>query len=176
MIGTLVNWLAAFGDTNQRQALWRTLRPVFAAQSCIMLQSAGLVIKAGASAVVKGGAAFYAYVNGTYVTKAINTDMAALVGTVTNAKFNVYAFFIDAAGTLTSAMGTEAAAIGGIKFPAIPENKCLIGFILVNPTGTGNFVGGTTALDDATVVPNVVYFNATNFNGFDPTMLPGARS
>ena len=28
-----------------------------------------------------------------------------------------------------------------------------IGFVIINPTGSGSFVGGTTALDDATVVP-----------------------
>jgi hypothetical protein len=29
----------------------------------------------------------------------------------------------------------------------------------VHPTGTGNFVGGTTALDDGTVVPNAEYYD-----------------
>jgi hypothetical protein len=35
----------------------------------------------------------------------------------------------------------------------------MIGFVIVNPTGTGDFVGGTTDLDDATVAPNAVYVN-----------------
>jgi len=35
----------------------------------------------------------------------------------------------------------------------------MIGFAIINPTGTGNFVGGTTPLDDATVVPNAVYID-----------------
>lgn len=131
-----------------------------------LLGSGGLVIKAGASAVVKAGAAFYALANGVLVTKAINTDMAALSGTVVNATFNVYVFFIDSAGALTSAMGTSGASLATVVFPAIPANKAAIGFIIVNPTGTGDFVGGTTALDDATVVPNVVYINTPY--AFDP--------
>lgn len=35
----------------------------------------------------------------------------------------------------------------------------VFGYVIINPTGTGNFVGGTTALDDGTVVPNAVYVN-----------------
>ena len=50
--------------------------------------------------------------------------------------------------------------------------KALIGFVVINPTGTGNFVGGTTPLDDATVVPNAAYVNTTE--GFDPTVILGA--
>lgn len=85
--------------------------------------------------------------------------MAALAGTVTNAKFNVFAFYVDAAGTLTSAMGTEGATLTAVVFPTVATTKAVIGFVIINPTGTGNFVGGTTALDDATVVPNAVYVN-----------------
>lgn len=41
--------------------------------------------------------------------------------------------------------------------------------MIINPTGTGDFVGGTTALDDATVVPNAVYLNG-NIGPFDPSV------
>ena len=41
--------------------------------------------------------------------------------------------------------------------------------MIINPTGTGNFVGNTTALDDVTVVPNAVYVNT--IGAFDPTVL-----
>ncbi len=85
--------------------------------------------------------------------------MAALSGTVTNAKYNAYSFFLDAAGTYTSAMGTEAATLGNIVFAPVPANKVQVGYVVINPTGTGDFVGGTTALDDATVVPNAAYTN-----------------
>lgn len=132
-----------------------------------MLSTAALVIKAGASPLVKtGAAAFHATANGVLVTKAAATDMAALVGTVTNAKFNVYVFFVDSAGTLTSAMGTEGATLAAVTWPAFPAGKTCVGFTVINPTGTGNFVGGTSAIDDATIVPNAVHVSV--LGAFDP--------
>lgn len=128
-------------------------------QANICLSSAGLVIKAGSSALVKAGSAFRAYCEGTYVYKVANTDMAALSGTVVNATFNVFVFTIDASGTLRSYMGTAGATRASVVFPTISDGETVIGFVEINPTGTGNFVGGTTALDDATVVPNAAYVN-----------------
>ena len=93
--------------------------------------------------------------------------MPALAGTVTHAKFNVFAFFVNESGTTRTAMGTEGATIGAIVYPTKADNEACIGFVIINPTGTGNFVGGTTPLDDATVVPNAVYRD-TPFP-FDPT-------
>ena len=169
MIGKVTQWLAAFGDSNQRNALMSVLNPIADHLSSVMLGSAGLVIKAGSSTLAKAGSAFYASVQGVLVTKPANTDMAALSGTVTNATFNVFAYFIDRAGTLTTVMGLAGATLAAVKFPAIPAGKALIGFTVINPTGTGDFVGGTTALDDGTVVPNAAYVNVQN--PFDPTVI-----
>ena len=44
-------------------------------------------------------------------------------------------------------------------------------FVIIHPTGTGDFVGGTTPIDDATKVPNAVYANTQG--AFDPTALTG---
>lgn len=159
--------IAGTKDGKLQRAMALLYRFLYDRVSTCVLGSAGLVIKAGASTLAKAGSAFYASVQGTLVTKTANTDMAALVGTVTNAKFNVYCFFIDAAGTLSSAMGTEGGTLAAVKWPTIPQNKALIGFVVINPTGTGNFVGGTTALDDATVVPNAAYVNCQG--AFDPS-------
>jgi hypothetical protein len=132
-----------------------------------MLSSAGLVIKAGGGLLAKtGGSACQAICAGVLRSIAAATDMAALSGTVTNAKFNVYCFFIDSAGVLTSAMGVEGATLAAVVFPPMPANKACIGFVIINPTGAGNFVGNTTALDDAGVVPNAVYVSLQG--GFDP--------
>jgi hypothetical protein len=132
-----------------------------------MLSSAGLVIKAGGGVLVKtGGTACQAICAGVLRSIGAATDMAAFSGTVTNAKFNVYCFFIDSAGVLTSAMGTEGATLAAVIFPPMPANKACIGFTIINPTGTGNFVGNTTALDDGTVVPNAVHVSVQG--GFDP--------
>ena len=118
----------------------------------------GLAIKAGASALAKTVNTVQAMVGGTLVSKAA-ADMAALAGTVVNATFNVYAFFLDAAGTLTTVMGTAGATLANVVIPQANATRALVGYVIINPTGTGNFVGGTTALDDATVVPNAVYVN-----------------
>lgn len=124
-----------------------------------LLSTGGLAIKAGGSAIVKAGTLCKAIVNGTLLSIAANTDWAALSGTVTNAKFNVFVFCITADGTKTTLMGTEGATLGAVVLPTIPADTAVVGFVIINPTGTGNFVGGTTALDDATVVPNAVYVN-----------------
>lgn len=130
------------------------------------LGSAGLVIKAGGGVLTKAGSTFYYTAAGVLVKKAANTDMAALSGTVTNTKFNVYVHFGDASGTLTTVMGTEGASLAAVVWPAFPAGKACIGFTIINPTGTGNFVGNTTAQDDATVAPNAAYVNTQG--AFDP--------
>jgi hypothetical protein len=117
-----------------------------------------LAIKAGGSALAKTANTIYFLVDGQLFSKAAS-DMAALSGTVTNAKFNVFVFTVNSAGTLKSYMGTQAATLGAVVFPTIADGETCIGFIIVNPTGSGDFVGGTTALDDGTVTPNVVYVN-----------------
>lgn len=171
---TLTRWIENARDALTQNILRAITTPLFDRSSSLMLSSAGLVIKAGGSAVVKTGSAAAKYfANGVYGSIAAATDMAALSGTVTNAKFNVFCFFVDSAGTLTSAMGTEGATRSAVVFPQLPQGKALIGFVEINPTGTGNFVGGTTALDDATVVPNAFYNSA--LSGFDPACIIGGN-
>lgn len=171
-LNTMTQWLAGVRDGTSQTFLRSLFTPLFDRQTSHMLNTAALVIKAGASAIVKSGAAD-AYGLATGIVRKITaaTDMPALVGTVLNATFNVYCFFIDNAGTVTSQMGTAGATLAALKFPQFPQGKALVGFIIVNPTGTGDFVGGTTALDDATVVPNVVYVSPVG--GFDPACLVG---
>lgn len=128
-------------------------RPV----SALLLNTAGLTIGTSSKADVKIANTIYAYVEGVLVKK--TTAEIDLSGTVANAKFNVYVLSINSAGTVTAQMGTEASTIGGVVFPTIATGQAVIGFVIVNPTGTGGFVGNTTELDDATVVPNAVYVN-----------------
>lgn len=169
MQDTITQVLKAVPSETERYALVRLLGYLGDRLSSQTLTSAGLRIKGGsASAVVQAHTAIYATAKGVLVTKAADTDMAALSGTVTNAKFNVFCHFIDSAGNLTTAMGIEGATLAAVTFPPIPQQKAMIGFTIINPTGTGNFVGGTTALDDATVVPNAVFVNV--LGAFDPSI------
>lgn len=169
---TMTRWLEGVKDYTTQYNLRSLLLPLFDRQTSLAVVTAGLVIKAGSSALAKtGAAASYYLANGVLQKISAATDMPALSGTVTNAAFNVYCFFIDQAGTVTSQMGTEGATLAALKFPQFPTKKALVGFIIINPTGTGNFVGGTTALDNATVVPNAVYVSP--IGGFDPWALIG---
>lgn len=120
------------------------------------LNSAGLAIGTAKAKVLIANTT-YGMFNG--VLKGHTTDENVLAGTVTNAKFNVFVLTMSVAGTITVTMGTEAATLAAVVLPAIPASEAVIGFVIVNPTGTGNFVGGTTELDDATVAPNAVYVN-----------------
>ena len=158
----LSNQVAILSDKRESNALLVVLEGVYRRLANVTHTTAGLAIKAGGGVLVKIGAAACNYsINGLAAVIAAATDMPALVGTVTNAAFNVYVFSVDAAGTTYSQMGTEGSTLALTKFPNVPDNRTIIGYITVNPTGTGNFVGGTTALDDGTVVPNAVYVNPT---------------
>jgi len=170
MLNSISQFIAGMGAVADQKAALAVATPLADRMISQSLSSAGLVIKAGGSAIVKTGAsAYYGIANGVLVTKAAATDMAALVGTVTADLFNVYCFYIDSAGTLTTAMGVEGTTLAKVKFPQTPQGKAMIGFVIINPTGTGDFVGGTTALDDATVVPTAAYVNTQG--AFDPTVL-----
>lgn len=162
---------------SQFPAAWKLLRDylvsVIDRQGNRTISSAALTFTA-AAVVVRTGAAFDALLSdgrvGRIRTVANNTNMPALVGTVTNATHNLYAFFIDRSGALTSAMGVAGASVAAVTFPPVPDGKACIGYVRINPTGTGDFVGGTTALDSGTVVPNAVLISIVG--PFDPTLIP----
>lgn len=124
----------------------------------LIFSSSGLAIGT-TTTKVKTATAFRFFADGVYGLKAITDDAFTLAGTVTNAKFNVFCMYIASDGTLSSLMGTEGATRAAVVFPTTPSGYAMIGYVEINPTGTGNFVGGTTPLGDATVVPNAVYVN-----------------
>ena len=153
--------LSAGTDRRELRKVLGALQADVAASSNQVLASAGLVITAttGLKVPKTGASDFYAQVGGALVKIAAGTDMPALSGSVAHGAFNVFAFTVDNTGTVTSAMGTPGAALGAVAFPAVPANAAVVGYVVINPTGTGSFVGGTTALNDATVVPNAVYLS-----------------
>ena len=172
MQNTVNEFISGMASTRDQAAL----RPVITAgcnlDSSQMLTSAALAITAaGSTTVSTGAAATYAVANGILQKIAAATVLPVLVGTVANATFNVFAFYVDSGGNLTSAMGTAGASLAAVQFPVLPQKEAMVGFVIINPTGTGNFVGGTTHLDDATVVPNAAYISVVG--AFDPTVLLG---
>lgn len=144
--------LTGISAVRYRTAISNVLGPVSDRYSSQALTSAGLVIKAGGGILAKTGAAvFYAMANGTLLSLPAATDMPSLTGLVIGAtRYNVACFFVDAAGALTTAFGTDGAALGGVIFPPFPRGKALVGFLLVTHSAT--FTGGTTPLDTATTV------------------------
>lgn len=171
MQDTIARYLTNVNDRASARALQFMIGAVADRMSSQTLINAGLAIFGAASPIVKAVNAFHAFANGVPVLKIANTNMAALSGTVLNATFNVFCFYIDQNGVLTSQMGAAGVAFSNVVFPVVPKGQAQIGYTLINPTGTGAFVGGTTALDDATVVPNAVHVSTTG--AFDPSIILG---
>jgi len=164
MQNTVTQQLGAMVETRDKDALRPLLRALADRFSSCATSTAGLVIKAGGGTLAKTGAvAFAGVASGVPVAIAAATDMPALVGTITAAKYNVFCFFIDSASTVTVAMGTEGATIAAVKFPPFPEGKALVGYLVITHSST--FTGGTTALDTATTV------YVSPVGAFDPTII-----
>ncbi|MBI5402487.1 MAG: hypothetical protein HY959_03740 [Ignavibacteriae bacterium] len=122
-----------------------------------VFNSGALAIKTSSSALAKTVNTINALVDGVLVQKAA-ADMAALSGTIATGKKGIFVFTLKADGTLTTRAGTlTASALSGISFPTIPAGEVVIGFIIVENATGSDFVGGTTALDTASLT--VTYVN-----------------
>lgn len=167
MKGTITQYLAGVASERDRAHLRGILAPIGDRLSTQALRNSTLVIGTDSTTVPKTGAAdSYFSVKGKLVNIAAGTAMPTLVGTVALSTSNVFCFFVDDAGAVTSEMGTGAADIVDIVFPPFPEGKALIGFVLVTQSGGGAFTGGTTGLDDGTTTD--VYASPTG--SFDPSV------
>lgn len=165
MLDSMTRYLSAVKETPWRWGLRKILLPIVDRYSSQPLNSAGLVIKAGGSALAKTGAAdFYAVAKGVLVKIAAATDMPALTGiNMLAGNFNVVCFFVDSAAVVTVAAGTQGATLGAVTWPQFSEQKALVGFLII--TYASAFTGGTTALDTATTV------YVSPLGPFDPTVL-----
>lgn len=115
-------------------------------------------IHGAGSTVGKTAQAAQCIIAGILGTAVSAADTAALSGTTANAKFALYECRSTGGANQTTAKGADSAALINAAYPAAPGvGVATYGVIIINPTGTGGFVGGTTALDDATVIPNAVY-------------------
>jgi len=137
--------------------------------------SAGLVIGSSSKAKPKIANTVHAMIDGALVKKTTAEITLTTANNVANAKFNVIALLMNAAGTVTPTNGTAADTLAAVVFPAIPLDAVCVGYVIVNPTGTGGFVGGTTEFDDATVVPNAVFISCVGPFNPNTLSLPFAR-
>lgn len=167
MLATIDQFSAGIAAQKDQRHVRGITMPMGDRMSSQPLTTAGLVIKGGGLALAKtGAAAFFGVANGVLVTIAASTDMPALSGpNVATTNLNVYCFFIDSAGVVTSAAGTAGTTLGKVVFPQFPKNKALVGFLIV--TASGTFIPGTTALDVGTTV------FVSPLGAFDPTILTG---
>lgn len=128
-------------DPGDGLVLNQALRGVYDRIGNVLLSTGGLAIKANGGVLVKVATACTAVVNGTIVQIAAATDCAALSGTITASYYNVFCFYVDASGTLTTLMGREAAALSGVKFPPVQERKALLGFVILQAASGHVFTG-----------------------------------
>lgn len=140
-------------------------------QNRFLLTAPTLVIKAAESAVVKSSGAFTALVAGTYVSKSADTDMCALSGNTAAGKYALYDFYMDSAGTITTAKAADAATAAAalLLLPTLPINKVRVGYIIVHNGTLSAFQGNTTALDATDIT--VTYVNGTVTAAFTPAPL-----
>lgn len=116
------------------------------------------VARGSAAAKVKTTVAAAFLVAGVHYAKGITDDFWTLTGfNVTNGMYNICLLCIDTSGNMQIAAGTEAATLVGVVLGDTPADSCVVAQVEVNPTGTGDFTGGTTDLNDGTVTPNAVY-------------------
>lgn len=146
-------------DTGVRNAIVQAQNQCFGA--------AGLCIGSGNKKKIKIANTVYTIIDGDLTIK--SGEEIVISGTVLTGKFNVFVMTLRTSdGAAVPLMGTAAATLAGVLFPVIPAGSVVLGFVVVHPTGTGSFVGGTTDLDDATVVPNAVYQDT--IGGFNPNI------
>lgn len=158
--------ICQLSDKKLSADLMKVLSDVYNRFRSCLLTTGGLAISA-TTTLVKAGTLCKYIAQGVLRSITADTDLPALVGTVINATFNVFVFTADKDGTTYTQMGVAGTTLAGVKWPAIPATRAILGFVIINPTGTGNFVGGTTPLGDGTVVPNAVYVNTVG--PIDPT-------
>lgn len=149
-----------FSNKSDARNLVLVLEKVYKRLGNVGLSTANLTI-ATTKDKIKSQADYYGFIGGVLVKKATTDNLITLTtaSNCANALFNVTVFTINSSGTITNRSGTAGASLAAIKWPTLPSDEAVFGILIVNPTGTGDFVGGTTALDDATVVPKAVYLN-----------------
>lgn len=150
-------------DKRDARNMYLLLEPLYQRLRSVALSNAGLEISV-TTTQVRNGNLFHYIAEGIKRRITADTDLPELEGTVANTKFNVFVFTVDKAGELYVQMGGEGDTEATIVWPALDQTRAIIGMIIINPT-SGNFVGGTTALNAAGL--NVDYISPVGV--FEPT-------
>lgn len=168
MLATVTQLLQGVSDPLARAAHQTLLGNIADRLSSQTLSSAGLVINAASSPLVKtGAAATVAVAQGIPVSIAAATALPALAGTtIPQNGFGIAVFYVDRTGTLTTAMATPATTLAAVVWPPAQVGKATLGFVIITPA-SATFIPGTTALDAAGVT--ATYVNTQG--AFDPTIL-----
>lgn len=136
---------------------------MFTVQSKALIDP-GLIIKTSSSAIVKSANNILVQVGRKTIRKAAG-DMPALTGTIATLYCGIYGFYIDAAGTLSVAKGTDyLISLGYIPesgWPVTPAGTSPIGYLILDNGTASTFTGGITALDTALLVPYYTYRTLT---------------
>ena len=120
-------------------------------------------------AKVTGAASATVTIDNVFYEPTLGVDFWTLTGfDCTNGMYNKCLLCVDDQGAMQIGAGTEAATAAAVVLPATPADSCVVAVLQVNPTGTGDFVGGTTDLDDATVIPNATFLDVA----FHPDAFP----
>jgi hypothetical protein len=148
MNDTMTRYVLNLDSPDDRTTLYPLFQTIADMASCQSMERAAIAASVGATTCKIGAVDWYGIAQGKLQKIAAATVLPALVGTISQNKFNVYCFYVDAAGTVTSQMGTEGTTKDLIVWPIRPIGKTLIGAAMFNPT-TAPFIGGTTNADAA---------------------------
>lgn len=164
----------AMADKRDGAAMHSALKGLYDRMSSQAFNS-GAIAAAGTATKVKTAAAVNGIAGGLPVTLPATDNLyVPLVGTTVSAgATNVFCLYVDAAGAVTSAFGREATTgtVGllnnSIIFPAMPEKKMMIGFVIISAAAAA-WTAGTN--DFATAGEYTVTFVNT-VGMFDPSAI-----
>lgn len=131
----------------------------------IALSDAGIAIGTTPQKV-KTAATFLYKIDGVFYSLSATDDFWTLSGTtIPDGYYQKYLLLVDSAGAASILEGQYADTAAGVKLPALPDSKCVVGILTV-ATAAATFVPGTTSLAAATVTD-------TYEDGFPPSKLAG---
>ena len=148
--------LNALPDRNVGFQLTRIFERLFRNQSMVVGS-----ITSGAGATLATAANIAAFIDGQLVTKASGSAITMTGATVPNSGTANQAWLlcIDTAANLVALPGVQAASLGAVQLPIVPELNpaspymplVVVGLITLVNGSAGNYVPGTTATNTASL-------------------------